>query len=761
MNVEYWLHHLTLEEKAALCSGKDFWTTKGIERLGIPSWMMTDGPHGLRKQSSDPDHVGLHESVPATCFPSGVTLASTWDRDLLEEIGRALGEEARAEGVGVLLGPAVNIKRHPLGGRNFEYFSEDPYLAGELAKHHVRGVQSQGVGTSIKHFAANNQETHRNTIDTIVDERTLREIYLPAFERAIQEAHPWTVMAAYNKLNGIFCAEHPWLLQKVLREEWGFQGVVLTDWGACNDKIAGLIAGQDLEMPSSRGLTDAEVVAAVRSGVLDETVLDRACRRILELTAKVMATQKAASQSSAGFYSYDRDAHHELARRAAREGAVLLKNEGNLLPLSLHSSVAFIGAFARQPRYQGGGSSHITPTQLDTALVAAQKLKGLSILYADGYRLDQDDPEPGLIQEACEVAKQAEMVVLFIGLTDRYESEGYDRKDLSLPKSHVALLQAVCRVQQRIIVVLSNGAPVEMPWINQVPAVLETYLGGQGWGTAVVDLLFGRANPCGKLAETFPISIQDTPAYLNFPGNRRRVEYREGIFVGYRYYISVGRQVLFPFGHGLSYSHFEYSNLRVSKSQFSDNEELLVQVDVTNRGPLPGKEIVQLYVIPPQSTEVVRPKQELKGFAKLSLEVGETKTAQFSLNKRSFAYWSVDHHDWVVETGEYTLAVGASSVDLRLSAVVRCISTTSSVLLPLDMNSTIADLEGFPEAKEFVSRIRETFFKMFGSPDPDDPQALIITSFLEETPLRSIVRMVPTVNPIELNTLLEKINKTA
>ena len=733
-NIDGIVAALTLEEKASLCSGKDYWTTKAVERLGILSWMMTDGPHGLRKQRSGSDNLGLMDSVPATCFPAGVGLASTWNRGLIEEVGQALGREARAQDVGVVLGPAMNIKRNPLCGRNFEYFSEDPCLTGEIAKHYIRGVQSQGVGTSVKHFAANNQESNRMVVDAVVDERTLREIYLPAFETAVKEARPWTVMCSYNRINGTYSSENPWLLTKLLRDEWGHKGVVVTDWGACDDRVAGLVAGQDLEMPGSGGLNDAEIVAAMKGGLLDEAKLDLAVRRILELTFKVLDNRNPVAH-------VDSKAQYLLARRAAAESMVLLKNDSGILPLAGQAKIAFIGAFARTPRYQGGGSSHINPTGMDDAFDEAVKLAGAGcrIAYAPGYSLKGGDTDPALLEEAKKTAAGADVAVLFIGLTDDIESEGFDRADMRLPEAHGALVEAVLEVQKKVVVVLSNGAPVEMPWIGRVPAVLEGYLGGQAWGGAVADLLFGRTSPSGKLAETFPRRLEDNPSFLNFPGETRRVEYREGLFVGYRYYDAARVEPLFPFGHGLSYSSFEYSDLSVDKAEFHDTETVRLRLDVRNSGPVEAQEVVQIYVGDLKSG-VQRPPRELKAFAKVALAPGETRRVEFELGKRAFAYWSPAHGDWVVETGEFELAVGASSRDLRLRALVRVESTAEDRRV-WDLNSCLAELAGKPRTADRALALMRQLGAAFGATEPGSTAAKMMEAMVAELPLRAIVSL--------------------
>ncbi len=727
------ISRMTLEEKSSLCSGKDFWTTKEIARLGIPSIMMTDGPHGLRKQSAAADHVGLNASVPATCFPSGVGLAASWDRELIERMGRSAGAEAKAEQVSVLLGPAVNIKRSPLCGRNFEYLSEDPFLAGEMAKHHIKGVQSQGVGASIKHFAANNQEKSRMLTDVVVDERTLREIYLPAFETAVKESQPWTVMCAYNKLNGAYCSQNRWLLTEVLKEEWGHEGIVVTDWGACDDRVEGLRAGQELEMPGNGGINDKAIVEAVRSGALDEAILDSALERLLNVTFMAAENLSPAAR-------FDADLHHAEARRIAGECMVLLKNDG-ILPLAGSGKIALIGAFARSPRYQGGGSSHIAPTCVDDAVEEiGKKFGGAAILtYAPGYDPRMPEPDAALIEEAKRVAGEADVAVLFIGLIDRYESEGFDRQHIRLPESHTALLAAVREAQKNIVVVLSNGSPVEMPWLGDARAVLESYLGGQAWGGAVADILSGDVNPSGKLAETFPLRLEDNPSYLDFPGQGRRVHYREGIFVGYRHYDALAIEPLFPFGFGLSYTSFEYSGLETDRDSISDADALKVSLRVRNTGNVSGKEIVQLYLGHPGSS-IARPVKELKAFEKVFLQPGEEKTVVFTLSGRAFAFWDSDLRGWRVETGKIDIMAGASSRDIRLTKRISIASSKESAR-EFDLNSSVAELAAHPVGAQFAADIRGALFASFGHSDPDSVEALMIGAMVDEMPLRNIVRM--------------------
>lgn len=666
-NIKNLIEQMTLEEKASLCSGKDFWYLKGLERLDIPSIMVTDGPHGLRKQAGETAQVGLTDSVPATCFPTSSALAATWNRDLIYQVGEALAEECRAEKVGVILGPGVNIKRSPLCGRNFEYFSEDPYLSGEIAKSHIHGVQSRGIGTSLKHYSVNNQEYRRMVIDAIVDERALREIYLAGYEIAVKEAQPWTVMCAYNRVNGTYCAEHEYLMTRILKEEWGHAGLVVTDWGAMNDRVEGLKAGVELEMPGSPSGNDAKIAAAVQSGQLDEVVLDRAVERILAMVYKAEATL---SEN----YVYDRDAHHALARRVAGEGAVLLKNDGSILPLADNTRIALIGRFAKSPRYQGAGSSLMNPTQLDNLYDEMIKLAGEeNISFEPGYTKEGDQADETLIQEAIAAAEAVEVVVICAGLTDMYEAEGLDRQHMKMPPGHDALIEALASVHNRVVVVLSNGSPVEMPWLHSVSGILEGYLGGQAGAGAIADILFGKTNPSGKLAETFPNRLEDNPSYHYFPGGPATVEYRESIYVGYRYYDTVLQDVLFSFGHGLSYTTFAYSDLQLSQRAISAADTLKVLLKVKNTGQVVGKEVIQFYVRDVEST-VFRPVKELKGFSKVELQPGEETEVAIELNQRAFACYDTDLKDWHVESGTFEILVGASSRDIRLSANVEVTS---------------------------------------------------------------------------------------
>lgn len=721
------ISQMTLEEKAKLCSGLDAWHTKPIERLGIPSIRMSDGPHGLRKTE------GLFaESIPATCFPTAVTLAASWDRELIEKVGKAIGEECQAENVQIILGPGVNIKRSPLCGRNFEYYSEDPFLSSEMAKHFIKGVQSEGVGTSIKHFAANNQEHRRLTVDAIVDERTLREIYLASFEKAIKEAQPWTVMCSYNKVNGTYASENEFLLTKVLREDWGFEGFVVSDWGAVNDRVLGLLAGLDLQMPYDGGHGDKKIIEAVRSGKLPEEVLDKAVERILRIVFKAIENKKENA-------TYDKEAHHKLAREVARECFVLLKNENNILPLKKEGTIALIGSFAKNPRFQGGGSSHVNPTKVDNAVEEITKIvEGkANILYAEGYKLDTDEPDEKLIEEAKEIAKKAEVVIVFAGLPERYESEGYDRPHMKMPESHNRLIEEVAMVNPNLVVVLSNGSPVEMPWVEKPKAILESYLGGQAWGGAVADVLFGVVSPSGKLAETFPKKLSDNPSYLFFPGEGDRVEYREGIFVGYRYYDKKEMEVLFPFGYGLSYTTFEYSDLRLDKKEMTDKEVLKVKVKVKNTGKVKGKEIVQLYVRDVKSS-VIRPDKELKGFTKVELEPGEEKEVEFELDKRAFAYYNVDIKDWYVETGEFEILIGKSSREIVLKDTV-LVKSTVEIRKKYHRNSTIGDIIEDPYAEEIFKPIFQQFIERSSLKNAPGDLYQMFINMMKYMPLRNLI----------------------
>lgn len=693
------ISQMTLKEKASLCSGKDFWHLKSIERLGLPEIMVCDGPHGLRKQNAENKKVGIGNSYPATCFPTAVTTACSWDRDLIYKMGQALAEECLQHGVSVLLGPGVNMKRSPLCGRNFEYFSEDPELAGEMGASFIAGVQSKGIGTSLKHFAGNSQEMKRMTSNSIIDERALREIYLRAFEKAVKKSQPWTVMNAYNLLNGTYCSENDWLQNKVLRDEWGFKGAVVSDWGAVNDRVAGLNAGNDLEMPSSGGVNDAKIVEAVKCGVIDETTLDERVDKLIDIILKGAANKKPG-------YKFDVKAHNLLSRQIAEQSMVLLKNDGNILPLKRVEGeyVAVIGAFADNPRYQGAGSSIINPTMIDSGRRAFNN-SPISVKFADGYdRSGKRKNEDAYITEACNLAKNASKAVVFIGLTDDYESEGFDRSTMKLPDGHNRLVEAVSRVNDNVIVVLEGGSPVEMPWADDVKAILNAYLGGQSVAPAIVDVLTGKANPCGKLAETYPICIKDTPTSFRYPDSKEDVQYRESIFIGYRYYDKVERNVRFPFGFGLSYTSFEYSDIKLKKKNLTKGEGAKVTFTIKNTGDVAGSEIAQVYVAKPES-KIFRAPKELKGFVKIHLEPGEEKKVSVELDDRAFAFWNTATEDWCVESGEYKILVGASSRDIRLEAAAKMKSEDDETIVDLRESAGVY-FDGDP------ARAREDDFKV-------------------------------------------------
>lgn len=693
---------MTLEEKAGLCSGLDSWHTKPVERLGVPSVMVSDGPHGLRKQDQQGDHLGINDSIQAVCMPAACATAASFDRALLGELGEHIGTSCQHEKVAVVLGPAVNIKRSPLCGRNFEYFSEDPYLAGELSAAYINGVQRKDIGTSIKHFAANNQEHRRMSSSSNADERTLREIYLAPFETAVKKAQPWTVMCSYNRINGIYASENPWLLTDVLRGEWGFAGYVMSDWGAVSDRVAGVAAGLDLEMPSSGGVKDKKIVEAVRAGKLDEALVDRACERILTVNYRYLERAKPETP-------WDKEADHALSAQMAAECMVLLKNDG-ILPLDKADSVAFIGEFAEKPRFQGGGSSHINSFKTTSALEAA---KGLKITYARGYDAARDCATEEMLAEAVAAAKAAKVAVVFAGLPDSYESEGYDRKHMALPACQNRLIEAVAAANPNTVVVLHNGSPVELPWLDKVKGVLEAYLGGQAVGLAVVRLLFGDANPCGHLPETFPKKLADNPSYLFYGGEGDEADYREGVFVGYRYYDRKEMDVQFPFGYGLSYTTFACSNLRLSADKITDNDTLTATVTVKNTGSRAGKAVVQLYIGDPEST-VKRPVRELKGFEKVALAPGESRDIAFTLDKRAFAYWNTALHDWHVESGEFTVEVGQSSRDIEASATV---TVESTVRAPrrYTLDSIFMDIMDDPKAMAVLQPVLEGISGMFSA----------------------------------------------
>lgn len=744
---------MTLEEKAGLCSGEDFWHTKGIERLGVPQMMVSDGPHGLRKQDTEADHLGVNDSIKAVCFPAGCGAATSFNRDLIYEMGQILGSECVSEGVGVLLGPAVNIKRSPLCGRNFEYYSEDPYLASEIAAAHISGVQSRNVGTSIKHFMANSQETRRMSVDEEIDERALHEIYLRVFEGAVRKSKPWTVMSSYNKVNGKYVGENYEFMTEELRNKWGFDGLVMSDWGAVGDRVAGLEAGLDLEMPGSHGVRDKLIAEAVKSGKLDEAVLDKACERILDIVFRSVNTDGQKTD-----FTQD----HEKAARIAEETIVLLKNDNDILPLKKDAKIAFIGKYAEAPRFQGGGSSHINCIKVTSALDALEDM-GVSVMYAKGFEDSEDKVDEALEREAVETAAKADAAVIFAGLPDSFESEGFDRSHMRMPDCQNHLISEIIKKQPNTVVVLHNGAPVELPWADDVKGILEAYLGGEAIGKAVCRVLFGEVNPSAKLAETFPYKLEDNPSFLTGFGSGDRVKFSEGIFVGYRYYDKKKTEVRFPFGYGLSYTSFEYSNLRVSAKEIDESETLTVRADVTNTGKAAGKEIVQLYVADSESTEA-RPVKELKGFEKLSLEPGETKTAEFVLDRRAFAYYEPRIKDWYVESGSFEIMIGKSSRDIVLCETV---TVNSDRRLPVHYTSDtiFGDLFDNPKAMEIVKPVIDEYMKGVMSAGSESAAEAIsremIDSMMRFLPIHAVASFsAEAISPEWIDEIVRKLNET-
>ena len=741
---------MTLEEKVSMLSGQDNWHTQAVERLGIPAVMVADGPHGLRKQEKEADHMGINESVKAVCFPAGCATASSFSRETLTRMGEALGEECQAEDVSVILGPGTNIKRSPLCGRNFEYFSEDPYLASEIAASHIKGVQSKNVGTSLKHFLANNQETRRLTCSSNIDERTLREIYLASFEGAVKKGKPWTVMCSYNLVNGEQVSHNKRYLTDILRDEWGFDGYVMSDWGAVADRVRGVEAGLDLEMPSSNGAYDSSVTDAVNSGELDIKAVDAAVERILNIVYKYYENHEKNAV-------YDKEKHHDIARGVAEETAVLLKNEG-ALPIAEGTQTVLIGPYAKKPRYQGGGSSHINSFKVVSACDASAGWE--NVTYVPGFEDNTDESNEAMIAEAVEAARSAHTAVIFAGLPDSFESEGYDRTHMRMPGCQNELIRRVAEVQKNTVVVLHNGSPVEMPLIQEVNAVLEGYLGGQAVGESTVNILFGKTNPSGRLAETFPLRLEDNPSYLNFPGEEDEVDYREGIFVGYRYYDKKKLPVLFPFGHGLSYTTFAYSNMRVSAERIQDCDTLTVSVDVTNTGTTAGKEVVQLYVADTEST-AIRPVRELKGFEKIALEPGQTGTVTFNLDKRAFAYYNTKISDWYVESGEFEIEIAKSSRDIVLHTTV---FVESTVQLPVVFtpNTLIGELEKTGKGKELIENLMKNFGgdQKENEEEDSDGMKAAVEAMLRSMPVRGMLSFGGTgMKKKDLDALLDELNR--
>ena len=714
------VNDLTLEEKAALTSGTNPWSLGSVSAKGLPNYTITDGPHGLRK-ARNTESMDVEENVPATCFPPAAGMACSWNPELVERVGEAMGEECIQEQVAVILGPGVNIKRNPLGGRCFEYWSEDPYLAGHTAVGIVKGVQSKGVGTSLKHFAANNQETDRLRISATISPRALREIYLPAFEYIVKTAQPWTVMCSYNKINGVFSSQNRWLLTDVLRKEWGFQGIVMSDWGAVSDRVAALNAGLNLEMPPSD--TDDQIVAAAKDGRIPAAQLDEMAQGMIDLVAKARPAM------SRDGYRYDVDAHNEVARQAAVESMVLLKNEDAILPVAKNAKIAVIGEFARTPRYQGAGSSLINPTKL-TSFLDALGERGIAADFAPGFTLDDEAQDPALTEQAVTAAKNADVVLLFLGLPATYESEGFDRTTLDIPVKQVEVLEAVAAANPNVAVALSNGSVVSMPWQGRAKAILETWLLGQAGGAALADVIFGDETPSGKLAQTIIDDVNDDSSAMNWPGEEGHVDYGEGVFVGYRYYDTFRKQVTYPFGYGLSYATFDVHDVTVSKTGPRAAE---VTVTVTNTADVAGAETVQVYVAPPKA-KVARPVHELKGFAKVALAPGESRTVTIELDDRAFAYWSERFDDWRVEGGVYTIEVGVSSRDIvsRLDVEI----DDDGKIMNLDEWSTFGEWLDDPIGAPILQHVLDDMGREAGH--PVIPDSALMVMFLRSMPLNSL-----------------------
>lgn len=747
-NIDNLIEKMTLEEKASLISGGDFWHTSEISRLGIKKIMFSDGPYGLRQQDQNGDHLGVNESIKTTCFPPACLSGCSFDVELMEELGERLGKEAQAHNLQVVLGPAVNIKRSPLLGRNFEYISEDPYVSGQMAASLIKGVQSQGIGTSIKHFAANNQELNRMSNSSEIDEATLNEVYLKPFEIAVKKAHPWTVMASYNQINGTFSSENHYLLTEKLRNDWGYKGLVISDWMAVVDRIKALNAGLDLEMPGDSPNNTKKIIEAIHNGDLGEGVLDEAVRHILQLVEK--------SVENKHHEVLDSEGDHEFAQHVAEQSIVLLKNQENILPLSENEKIAFIGGFAAQPRFQGGGSSHINYDHLTSAIDAVPQ--NSDVKYAKGFNNTDDVIDEELESEAIELAKRCDKAVIFAGLPDSFESEGYDRTHMELPNSQNHLINKVLEVQPNVIVVLHNGAPVTMPWKDKVKGIVEAYLGGQEVGAAENNILFGKINPSGKLAETFPLRVEDNPSFLSF-GSSKRTFYGEGAFVGYRYYDKRKMEVAFPFGYGLSYTHFSYNNGKVSSTDFTDSDHLVVSIDVTNDGHRLGKEVVQLYLRLPEFDRL-RPLKELRKFEKITLNPGETKTVKFTLTKEDIASYDVENHTWNPLTGDYVIMIGSSSVDIKYITTVY-FENRHPLPPHFNINTTLGKLSKNPETRKWAEDKAEKFGKMTGitngiKDENDIMSNEMVKAIFETMPLRQLVPDI--VSETEMNEFIGKLN---
>lgn len=725
--VDQLILQLTLQEKASLCSGRDDWSTQPIERLNIPWVWLSDGPHGVRRAPAT-NKPGYGDQLPATCFPTASALAATWDLDLIYKVGQALGEECQALGVNVLLGPGVNIKRSSLGGRNFEFFSEDPVLSGEMGAAFINGVQSEGVGTSLKHYVANNVETMRMYMNSDVDTRTLHEIYLTPFEIAVKKAQPWTVMACYNRVQGVYGTQSPYLLTEVLRNQWGYEGIVISDWFAVVDRVEGMKAGMNIEMPGVSTVNDSLIIDAVNNGSLDVAVLDNLVKQILTTVLKAKSLEKENAVLNA-------DAHHDFARQVAAESVTLLKNDNDMLPVTdnKYKSLAIIGEFATNPRYQGNGSSEVKPTRLDNVLDIIKKEYGnkVKITYAQGYNL-KDDEDFSLIEAAKKVAEEADIALVFAGLPLHYESEGIDRTHINMPAAHNKLISEIAAVQKNTAVILTNGSAVAMPWINEVNGVVESWLGGQAGAGGVADVLFGKVNPSGKLAETFPVKLEDTPSFFNFPGEEGTALYGERFFVGYRYYDEKKIEPLFPFGFGLSYTSFEYSDMKVSSNNFTDAEGVTVTLKVKNTGKVAGKEVVQLYVTDVKST-LMRPEKELKKFAKIKLNPGEEKEISLQLDGRDFSYFDAHRGMWIAESGAFVIGVGSSSRDLRVSETVQ-LQSTQQVPLAFDEYTFFKEYWNNEQTRVYLKELVPNWIKQF-TPEGKSADEAVFNDFMVEHPL--------------------------
>ncbi len=747
---------LTLEEKVSLCSGSDYWHTTEIKRLDIPKVMVSDGPCGLRKQNCDDENAGVNDSIKAVCFPAAVNMAASFDVDTVRRVGEAIGDECQAENVATILGPGCNIKRSPLCGRNFEYYSEDPYLSGKMAAAFISGVQSKGVGTSLKHFCANNQEYRRNSYDSRIDERTLREIYLRSFEIAVRESQPWTVMCAYNLVNGVQMSENKRILTDILRNDWGFEGLVMSDWGAVRNRIKGIAAGLDLEMPSSNGAYDSLVIDAVKNGELAEEDLDRCVQRVLEFVYRGIENHDKDAK-------WDKEAHHLMARDIADECLVLLKNENKVLPLKNDDHVLFVGGFAKKPRIQGGGSSHINCQSVDSLMMAMQW--NSKAIWEEGFSASDDSYDETRFNRAVNAAKDIDKVVICAGLPDSYESEGYDRKHLDLPKVQNDIIDAITAVNDHVIVVLENGSPVTMPWIDKVEGVLETYLCGEGAGVATADALYGKCNPSGRLPETFPLRLEDNPAYIDFSTECSEIDYREGIFTGYRYYTKKKIPVLFPFGYGLSYSTFSYGKMSVDTEKMKDSETVEVTVDVINESSVPGKEVVQLYVeadIP--NTKVRRVVRQLKGFRKIFLDAKEKKSVSFILDKSAFAYYDTQLGDWYTEPGNYRIEICRDADTVITYKTVNVVPKKPKKPV-YDENSIYKDIMEDPAAAKTAKPYFDKYMGDHLAPQNGDESAVEAFGsdpevYLWDTTLRNALNMSQGVLTYkDMTDLIEKLNK--